>query len=153
MRHLTKTPVLLLVVFGLLIMLAVPVLAAVPVGAKVKSIVRGITISEYDPVCVQNAVEKRENAIIVAYDTKVQAIKNALVAKKAALVAAWGKTDQKERVQARQKAWEDFKSAVKTATQSFREAVKNAWKAYREERRACQLKVEAEPVNWEFNNL
>ncbi|MCX7779010.1 MAG: hypothetical protein N2259_02090, partial [Patescibacteria group bacterium] len=84
--------------------------------------------TQFDPVCIQNAIEKREGAIIAAYEKKSNAIKTALEQRKNALKEAWTKTTIRERVQARHQAWKNFRQARWTAQKTYHTEVKNAWK-------------------------
>ncbi|NMC51130.1 hypothetical protein GYA54_00150 [Candidatus Kuenenbacteria bacterium] len=109
------------------------------------------TAETTDWACVKTAVAKRESAVFSAYSIKSDAIKVALNNKKAALNEAYGKTDSKERIKARIKAWADYKLAVKNTNKVYRDAVNAAWKQYKTDRKACKLNVEMEPVGLELS--
>lgn len=93
---------------------------------------------EIDLACVGTAVEKRENAIITAFDTENSAIKVALIARKDALKAAWAITDQKARQTTIKKAWSDFAVVAKKAKTQLRKDREAAWKTFREDIKACK---------------
>ncbi len=95
------------------------------------------TPPRFDAVCMQTAVDKRDSAIISAWDVYSAAVKSALSARKDALKSAWGITDAKERRAAIKKAWADFSSAVRQARKDFNSARKSAWKTFMADRRAC----------------
>src|SRR3990167_971175 len=61
-----------------------------------------------DLVCMQNAVTKRDNAVIAALDKYHASWKKALETRRESLVAAWQMTDRKERWSALRKAWAEF---------------------------------------------
>lgn len=94
---------------------------------------------QLDPVCMQNAVEKRDNAIIAAFDVKNTAIKTALETRKNALKTAWGITDRKSRQDAIRKTWADFRVAKAQAVKTYNGARKVAWQQFRTERKACGI--------------
>lgn len=97
-----------------------------------------------DLVCIQNAIEKRENAIIVAFDKKAVAIKAALEARKNALKEAWTKPTRKERLTARLAAWKNFRTAKWQIQKTYQTEVKSAWKTFNTERKNCKI---TEPVD------
>jgi peptidoglycan hydrolase-like protein with peptidoglycan-binding domain len=72
-----------------------------------------------DIACMRTAVEKRENALISAYDTYTAKIKAAREAKKTALLAAWNIQDAKERHTAIKQAWKTFQESSKQRGKSF----------------------------------
>lgn len=142
-----KKIILSIIVFGLALLLTLPVLAentTQPVNTpKAKK--------QLDLVCLQGAIEKRENAIIAAFTKKAEAIKVALETRKNALKEAWGKTIQKERIAARLKTWNDYRLAIKKARNTYYTEIKAAWTQFRNDRRACGQPVEVEPANDELN--
>lgn len=93
---------------------------------------------DVDLACVQTAVEKRENAIISAFDTQSSVVKTALSARKDALKAAWAITDQKERHVAIKKAWSDFTVTAKKAKTQLRKDRDSAWETFRQDIKACK---------------
>lgn len=95
-------------------------------------------------VCMQTAVEKRETAIIAAHDAFSVAMKNALVARKQALVAAWGNTDKDARKQARKTAWSSFKTSSQAAHNAMREARKAVWSTFEADAKVCGVRDHGE---------
>jgi hypothetical protein len=95
-------------------------------------------------VCMQTAVEKRETAIIAAHDAFSVAIKNALVARKSALVAAWGNTDKVTRDAARKTAWSSFKTSAQAAHNAMREARKAVWSTFNTDAKICGVRDHGE---------
>lgn len=77
----------------------------------------------FNAACAKTAIEKRDNAIIAAIDAFAAAFKNIVTQRKAAVMAAFDKTNQKE-----------YKNAVKNAIKTFRVAKKAARRAYNETR-------------------
>ncbi|NCO23351.1 hypothetical protein COW09_01635 [bacterium (Candidatus Moisslbacteria) CG12_big_fil_rev_8_21_14_0_65_36_11] len=90
-----------------------------------------------DPVCMQNAVEKRDSAIITASDAYYTTVKASLENRKSALKTAWSITDRKERRSALKTAWTNFTKTKKTATITWRKAKSSAWKQFKLDLRAC----------------
>lgn len=88
--------------------------------------------------CAQTAVEKRDNAIISAFDTFSASAKAALQSRKDALKAAWAITDRKARRAAIKKAWNDFTAAIKTARKTLNSARKAAWTQYAKDLKDCR---------------
>ena len=90
-----------------------------------------------DLVCMQNAVVKRDNAIIAAADVYVTAFKNSIGVRRDALKIAWTMTNKKARKEAIRKAEDaahNVKLVTKKAYKNSREAV---WATYRSDRKAC----------------
>lgn len=90
-----------------------------------------------DLVCVQNAITKREDAVMVALDAYASSWKNALSIRKTSLVAAWKIENQKERNVAIKAAWSTFKTSVREMNTTRRTAIKTIWNTYKTERRVC----------------
>lgn len=91
----------------------------------------------FDTVCMQNAVNKRENTIISSVNIFSASIKSAMEARKSSLNSAWAISDTNERRTAIKKAWNDFKDKNKEATMGFRTEKKQAWKTFYTERKLC----------------
>lgn len=98
--------------------------------------------------CVQTAVEKRDNAVISAFDAFSASAKTALEARRDALKAAWGITDKKQRRAAIKKAWNDFGFATKTARKTFNKARLVAWAQYAKDGKAC--KAQGSPTSDDY---
>lgn len=96
------------------------------------------TTPAVDLACMQTAVEKRDNAIIAAWDTLSTSIKTALQTRRDALKAAWGISDKKERAKAIKQAWTDFRKTKKESARTFNRARKAAWKQFRADANACR---------------
>lgn len=112
---------------------------ALPVAAQTVS--GTANTQSVNTACVQAAVDTRETAIGAAFTTFSTAISSALSARKTALHDAWGMTDAKARREARNKAWNDFRTANRTAYKTLRDAKNAAWKAFKEASRACGTPV------------
>ena len=101
----------------------------------------GAKATTWNSACIVTAVEKRENAIIAAQDSLSAAIKASLEKRKTALVAAWGISIAKDRRQARQTAWNTFRTEQKTARQTHLTAQKAAWSQFKIDAKACKIDV------------
>lgn len=92
----------------------------------------------YDPVCIKNAVDKRDGAVIAAREAYHAAIIKALNDRKTALLAAYDKTNKKERVKAIKTAWAAFQKARKEANKKLRVDIPAAWRQFNADRKACK---------------
>ena len=90
-----------------------------------------------DPVCMQNATVKRDDAIIAGLDTFSSSVKVALQTRRDSLKAAWAITDNTQRKTAIKTAWTAFQGTWKKTKQAMRNAKKTAWQQFRTERKAC----------------
>lgn len=90
-----------------------------------------------DIACVKTAVEKRETAIIAAWDKFYTGAKTALEARKTALMAAWDMADNKQRKQAIQVAWKAFKDARISLKSDLKQERSTAWQTFVTERKVC----------------
>jgi hypothetical protein len=87
--------------------------------------------------CMQTAVDKREGAIIVAFDMYHSSISAALTARQAALKTAWGMTDRKARRAAINTAWKNYRAAQRQARKAFIKARSGAWATFNSDRKKC----------------
>lgn len=99
------------------------------------------TKPKVDLACMQNAVEKRDNAIITAWDNFYNAAKTALQARKDALKTAWANTDRKARRAATKSAWNNYRAAIQKARHDFHAARRAAWQQFYTDRKACGPKA------------
>lgn len=93
--------------------------------------------SNVDPVCMQNAIEKRDNAIITAFDKFSTTAKSALEIRKTELKNAWNLTNIQERRKAIREAWQKYRTTLRAARKEFRTVRINAWREYYKDRRGC----------------
>lgn len=91
-----------------------------------------------DLPCMQAAVEKRDNAVIAAFDTYTAALKTALQTRRDALKAAWGITDRAARREGLKVAWLAFRDARRSAVQVFKRAKQQAWEQFRMDHKTCK---------------
>lgn len=92
---------------------------------------------QLDVICIKNAVERRESAVIAAYDKKTTAIKTALTTRKNALKEAWSKITTKERLAARLAAWRVFRAAKLGAQKIYVGEIKATWQQFKIDRKSC----------------
>ncbi|MEK7086856.1 MAG: hypothetical protein AAB935_01205 [Patescibacteria group bacterium] len=95
------------------------------------------TQKRVDLVCMQKAVERRDTAIIAAFDVFSFAIKSALQTRLEELKTAWSIENPTERKKAIKSAWEKYRTVVKSARQTFQGTRKTAWKQFNVDRKAC----------------
>lgn len=89
--------------------------------------------------CVADAVVKRDNAIIAAWDARSSTFKTLLGVRRDALNNAWRNVaDRKQRNEAIKAAWRAAQESRKTANKSFRDARDLAWKQFRNDVKACR---------------
>ena len=100
---------------------------------------------------MQTAVEKRDNAVIAAWDALFASIKTALQTRRDALETAWGITNRKERTKAVKDTWTAFRKANKEAQKIFRKARKDTWKQFKTDRKACKVTSTGESEGHEVN--
>lgn len=100
--------------------------------------------------CMVNAVDKRENSIILAQDAQNVAIKNALTIRRDSLKAAWKIEDKDLRNTARKAAWSVYHTSAKTANTNLKNSKNVAQELFRTEAKACGLINKAEPKRKEY---
>jgi peptidoglycan hydrolase-like protein with peptidoglycan-binding domain len=102
-----------------------------------------------DIACMKPAVEKRENALLAAYNVYDTKVKAAREAKKTALLAAWNIQDAKERKEAIKQAWKTFQDSSKTAWKEFLTSKKTAWTQFEQDRKNCKAPATGESAGLE----
>ena len=91
-----------------------------------------------DITCMKTAVEKRENALLVAYDVYSGKLRAARETRKTDLLAAWSVQDPKERHAAVKAAWEKFRQGVKTAAGEWNQNRKTIWIQFAQDAKNCR---------------
>ncbi len=104
-------------------------------------------MNEANLQCVQAATDKREDAIASDWSTYETAISAALSARKSALHDAWGITDTKTRIAARNTAWNTYRTAAKSASSALRSARLSDWSAFASASKACKVPVVEKSAN------
>jgi hypothetical protein len=102
------------------------------------------TATSTQVTCIQNALDKRENALITAHDTYSAAVKAALTNRLTALKVAVAQTDKKIKVDKRQLAYKAFRTEVQTANTALRNSKNTTWKNYQSDAKACGVKATGE---------
>ena len=95
-----------------------------------------------DRVCMQSAVDKRDNALVSAVDKYFTSVKAALAARRDALKAAWALTDAKASRKARNDAWDLYRKSVKTARRLLAQDKSAAWKQFKTDSKTCHANGE-----------
>lgn len=93
---------------------------------------------KYDGACMSAAVDKRETAIITAFDTFSASMKTALTARKDALKTGWTQTTTDTRKSSLKTAWQAFQQSQKSARETFRKSRQAAWKQFRTDAKTCK---------------
>lgn len=91
--------------------------------------------------CIKSAVIKREEALIVGFDTYATALKTARGARKDALALAWDKTVASERRLAVKSADKTFAESSRSARKTWNDARRAIWRAFEVDRKACNVAV------------
>lgn len=121
--------------------LALPVAAQTPSPAARSA--RSVNLA-----CMQASVEKRDNAMVAAFDAFSASARSAFIARRDALKAAWGITDRAQRRAALRNAWSAFRASRHAARGAFRTARHAAWTQFRTDARACRgVSGAEEPAN------
>jgi len=90
-----------------------------------------------DQTCMQNAIDKRDGAIIAAVDVFATFMKTALTTRKDTQKTAWGINDRTQRKVSLKDAWTKFKGSWLTALKNLRKARNAAWKQFYIDRKVC----------------
>ncbi|MGC9049109.1 MAG: peptidoglycan-binding domain-containing protein [Patescibacteria group bacterium] len=99
---------------------------------------RAVIDKNVDIACMKTAVEKRENALLSAYDVYSDKLKTARETRKTDLLAAWSIQDPKERYMAIQAAWDKFRKSIKTATVEWNQSRKTIWVQFARDAKNCR---------------
>lgn len=91
-----------------------------------------------DIVCMKAAVEKRENALLTAYDLYAGKIKTARETRKTDLLTAWSIQDPKERHSAIKAAWKKTHENVKAATTEWNQSRRTVWIQFAKDAKNCK---------------
>ncbi len=108
---------------------------------------------EVDLICMQNAIVKRENAVILTVDQYATAVKKIIETRRDALKAAWAITDKESRREALKTAWENDKSTRKTARKEFKKSKDAAWHTFKIESKVCKDNDNDERKNASHDDL
>ncbi len=95
------------------------------------------TIKKVDPVCLQNAIEKRDSALITGLTAQSSSIISALTARKDAVKAALVLPTKAEVHTARKTANAAFEKSTKAAHVTMKTVRTSTWSAYRTDAKAC----------------
>lgn len=90
-----------------------------------------------DTACVQSAIDKRDNAIITAFDVFHTTVVSALQTRRDALKAAWGMADKAQRNAASKAAWSAYSTSLRAARKALVQSRHAAWNQFRTDRKTC----------------
>jgi hypothetical protein len=88
--------------------------------------------------CMKQVVEKRENAILSAYENYSQKIKNAHETRKTDLLAAWSIQDPIKRHKAIKLAWDKYRQNLKTVRIEWTQNRKTIWEQFIQDAKSCK---------------
>ena len=97
-----------------------------------------------DNTCMVTAVEKRDNAVISAWDTYSAKAKTALETRRDALKTAWADTNRATRRASLRSAWRSYKASIRTARRELKSSRGSAWNTFKSEARTCGATVKDE---------
>lgn len=87
--------------------------------------------------CVGTAVAKREASLLASWQKFDDAVEASLKTRSTALASAWSLSDNKARKEAVKKAWQEDRSARKSAGSTLKNEKKSAWSTFKSEAKAC----------------
>lgn len=90
--------------------------------------------------CIKTALEKRENALIAALETRFNSAKKVFQDRLAALKTAWSLTDKNARKEAIKKAVKTAKESFRDIRKKFRSDKKAVWEQFKKDKNACGVK-------------
>jgi len=120
---------------------------------EVKKTIKATTTPNLDIVCMQTAVEKRENFMIRALENFASSSKIALEKRKNDLKIAWGITDKNKRRQAINKAWNEFNKTQKKIKFDYNKEKRAVWNQFIKERNNCKISGTEKFIDIEKNDL
>ncbi len=93
--------------------------------------------SSLNIICIQTAIDKRENSLISGHDALNNMTKNALETRKSSLKSAWAIENGIDRRNKRYEVYKTFKANIQTAHANMRSVRKLAWDNFEKEMIAC----------------
>ena len=99
-----------------------------------------------DLTCMQNAVEKRENALKTARETYFNKINQAYDERKSALSNAWTIQDLRERQNKIREAWNTFRKNINLAKEEYKTTYNQILKTFNGDRKNCNAGPTYEPT-------
>jgi hypothetical protein len=97
-------------------------------------------------ICMQNALEKRENALITAHDAFAASVKTAIQNRLTGLKASW-ELDRKARITKREATYKAFRTEMQTAHTAIRNTKNSTWKVYQADAKACGVRATGESAS------
>ena len=94
--------------------------------------------SGMDLACMQIAVERRDNAIVLAFNDKASAIQQVLTQRRDALKSAWGQANPRTRRQLRAVAWTAYREGLADILQDYRLASRTVWNQFKTAAKTCR---------------
>jgi len=91
-----------------------------------------------DIVCMKTEVEKRENAILIAWNVYAEKIKTAIETRRTDFSATWSIQDPKERYSAIRAAWKKYRQGVKDARIEWNRSRNAVWSQFRQDVKNCR---------------
>ncbi len=88
--------------------------------------------------CMKTAVEKREDALLAAWETYSNKVKEARYTRKADLLAAWSIEDPAKRYLALKTAWEKYRTSVMNAQKEWNQSRKTIWNEFTRDAKRCK---------------
>lgn len=95
-------------------------------------------------ICIGNALDKRENALITGHDVYAASIKTALQNRLIGLKAAWASPDRKSRQEKKNATYKAFRNEAQAAHTAMKTVRLNAWKTFDTDMKACGVRGHGE---------
>ncbi len=100
-----------------------------------------------DLICMQNAVAKRDNAVISSFDAYHTSLKTSFEKRRDGQIVAWKIEEKKERVVALKNVWTTFGKERVAAHYDYYKSRIASWNTFRTERKACGARAVIDDVN------
>jgi hypothetical protein len=98
----------------------------------------------YNATCMQNAVIKRESAIMSAYQNFISQLVGEFQIRSASLISAYGLIDSKERKEAVKEAWKVYTISYRASTKEMTNTRDAIWRAFNSDKALCNNKENIE---------
>lgn len=134
--------ILFSLILSAFVLSAASVVVAAETKGRAKSPARAL-----DTVCVQNAIDKREAALLAAFDTRYTSTRVTIQKRNEAQKMAWQMAEAKDRKTALKKVWVDNSASMGKVMREWQGNRAASWRQFNTDRRACGPTAAAEDGN------
>ncbi len=103
-------------------------------------------------ICMQSALETRDNTLMDSVDKYASAVKVALITRKALLQEAWALPNMKDIRSAVKSAWAGYKKAATLARTTLRAERKAAWAKFKVAKTTCKAPATVDSASESADN-